>query len=146
MNKVIEILSNDKSKFSQGDWRPIKDFGFITIAEERNNTISWREIETEAGGRLLHRVNIEFDFPGLEGGSSEDLKSVFAFLKVGAGSVAPHDSIDKKLLKSQVTLDFDMENPVKVGDTLFVQAVTYLVYPNKDVALYAPLGSVKIIE
>ncbi|MCY1449102.1 hypothetical protein D9M71_658220 [compost metagenome] len=113
------------------------------LPRKKNNTISLKEIETEVGARLLHRINVEFDFPGLEGGSAENLKDVAVYLSVGLSAVAVNHDTDPNLLKSSLYLDFPTP---EVGDRLFVQAVTVLFYPDKDVVFYALPRFVKIIE
>lgn len=126
------------------EWKPIKDFGFITLEHEKNDTISLQEILAAPGEPMKYQINLQFDFPGLEGGSQENLEAVTTALRIAKVMAFLHHSVTQEWLKGRAYFN---DESLRAGDKLGLVAETTLWYSDGVTHHFnGPLRVVTVVE
>lgn len=142
MKKIIEV-PHITAIASSNAWKPITPFGTVNITEEKKNTISKKEIANGPSERWKYKINLEFDFPGLEGGSQENIESMYVVLQVGARNSVIDVSTRPELINGIMYFRDDMLFP---DSLLIIESSTHVWYPDEDYVLHGPTSYVKVIE
>ncbi|WP_409314692.1 hypothetical protein [Pseudomonas putida] len=135
--KIIEIFPKSTT---DNEWKLKGELGTITLAKERNNTLSLKEI---IDGPLKYRIDMSFGFPGVEGGSQENLQHVWTEFRFADTIGRISHSVDPA---SPTCPYYGDDSTLKLNSIYQFKAEVQLVYPDKIIIFHGITRAVKIVE
>ncbi|HEN8707776.1 MULTISPECIES: hypothetical protein [Pseudomonas] len=138
--KIIEIFPKSTT---DNEWKLKGELGTITLAKERNNTLSLKEIIDTSGGPLKYRIDMSFGFPGVEGGSQENLQQVRTEFRFADTIGRISHSVEPA---SPTSPYYGDDSTLKINSIYQFKAEVQLVYPDKIIIFHGITRAVKIVE
>ncbi|POF92308.1 hypothetical protein [Pseudomonas putida] len=140
----MKIIENFPKSATYNEWRLMGELGTITLTKERNSTLSLKEIIDTSGGPLKYRIDMCFDFPGVEGGSQENLRE-------GRTEFRFADTFGRVRHTVQPTSSmcpyYGDDNTLKINSIYLFKAEVQLDYPGDKIIIFHGITkAVKIVE